>query len=414
MKVFLETFGCTANKADSEILKGLLKENNFEFTSEEKADFLVINSCGVKEQTENKVIKRIKTLSAVFPEKKLIVFGCLPKINSKKIFNANPKAIQFGTDLNEISAFFGLSLSNSLSLVPQENENKFVSIIPIAKGCLSNCAFCATRIARGTLKSHSINEIKEKFEKSIKISKEVWLTSQDNAVYGFDLKTNLASLLQELCKINGKYRIRVGMMNPRFIKGFLPELLKSFESKKVYKFFHIPLQSGSNEVLFKMKRFYTVEEFYSIIEKIKKKFFNATISTDIIVGFPGETEKQFNETMKAIKELKPTIVNISRFGLRPNTFAVKLSNQLHGRIKKERSRKLSRLCRKIAFDNHKALVGEKGVVLFTEKGKNNFFVGRNENYVQVIVKSNKNLLGKFVKVEFIKNSTHYLIGRPGN
>ena len=182
----------------------------------------------------------------------------------------------------------------------------------------------------------------------------------------------------------------------------LNKLIKAYKSDKIFKFLHIPVQSGNNEVLKAMNRYYRIEDFKKIIKAFRKTFPRITISTDIICGFPGETEKQFNDSLKLIKETKPSVLNISRFWSRPGTKAEKLK-QIPGWIIKERSRALTKLFHEIALEQNRKWINWKGAVLIDEKGKNNTWVGRNLSYKPVIIKGNHKL-GDIVKVK-IKNVT---------
>ena len=224
---------------------------------------------------------------------------------------------------------------------------KEVQPIVISSGCLNACSYCATKLAKGTVKSYPIdcivNAVKYAAEHG---AKKILLTATDTSVYGFDIGTNLAELLKEVVKIKGDFKIRVGMMNPQHIKPFLNELVEVYKNPKIIKFVHIPVQAGSNRVLKDMRRGYTVEEFKEIVKKFRKEIPNITISTDIICGFPTETEEDFEKTIELVKEIKPEVVNISKFYPRPNTEAKKMK-QLPTSVIKERSRKLSEVYQKI-------------------------------------------------------------------
>lgn len=178
----------------------------------------------------------------------------------------------------------------------------------------------------------------------------IYLTSQDNGCYGFDKKTNLAKLLKELLKFKGNYKIRVGMINPWYLMKFIDEMIDVYKDERVIKFLHIPVQSGSNKVLKEMKRGGNVDDFKKIFFKFRKefprqKFSDSTIATDIIVGYPTETEADFEKTLNLIKEIKPEVLNISSFSSRPRTEASKLK-QLPSEIIKKRTRELNEVYRK--------------------------------------------------------------------
>jgi len=313
MKLFIKTYGCQANINDSEILAGKLQEQGNEIVfNEREADKIIVNTCSVKNKTQSKILHYIKQHA----DKKIIIGGCLPKtLDLKKQFPS----------INLID-----TINTSKLNLPIMRKNKSVAIIQISQGCLNFCTFCATKPARGELKSYRIGDIKREVEKAVEGGcKIIYLTSQDNGCYGFDKNTNLAKLLNILTKVNGNYKIRVGMANPQHIKKIKKELIKSMENEKIQKFLHIPVQSGSDKVLKNMKRGHTAEDFVLIAKEFRKafprkKFKDSTIATDIIVGYPTETDADFQDTLDLIKEIKPEVLNISAFSSRPRTKASKL------------------------------------------------------------------------------------------
>jgi len=412
MNAYIESYGCSLNKADSEAIKGHLSENGFDFTAIEKAKLIIINACAVKEQTENRMLRRIRELFAVSKKSnaQLIVFGCLSEINPKAISEISPEIIYLPPSLAELSKFLKIEEKEFSPEIKQEKFNPFISIIPISRGCISNCSYCCVRSARGKLKSYSLEEIKKKFRECIKETKEIWITAQDTGAYGLDRKTNLAFLLKELLKEKGNFRIRVGMINPQHLKNLYPQLIPLYKDERMYKFFHVPIQSGSNRILKLMNRNYSAELCRKLFKKLKKDFPSAAISTDIIVGFPSEKEAEFNQTLKLLEFISPDIVNISRFGARPNTEAKKMKGQLHGRIKKKRSRIASILCRKIAFEKNKSLEGKILTAFVSEKGEKGGFIGRTSSYKPVLL-NKKGIMGKFVKIKIVKAFPTYSKGK---
>jgi len=413
MRAFIEGYGCSLNRSDTEQVRGFLKANSFELVEKpEKADVIVTNTCAVKEQTESKMLRRIRQLNAIAEKKKstLVVFGCLPKINPEAISKISGKITQIGPNLQELSCFLGLHAQSFSPKIEEEKSNQFISVIPIARGCLGDCSYCCVKNARGDLHSYSIRELDKKFKTAIKETKEIWLTAQDTGCYGRDFGESLPKLLRELLRNKGDFRIRVGMINPSHLVSFLDQYLELFSDERLYRFFHIPLQSGSNPVLRAMNRPYTKGDFLFLVKRIRKRFPSAVVATDVIVGFPGETGQQFKETVSVLEKAEPDVVNISRFGARPNTAAALMPGQLHGMEKKRRSRILTGLCKEISLRRNKRFLGEKQRVLVTERGSKGNFVGRNQNYKPVVVK--ENLLGKFADVLVKKAFSTYLYAVP--
>jgi len=411
MKVHIEGYGCSMNRAETEMIKGLFRENKAEFTDEKNADLIVINTCAVKDRTESKMLGRIKKLNGISQsnKSKLVVVGCLPKVSPHLISEINPSIRQFGPDLKQLSKEAGFEEMEFRPGLPQVRDNSLVSIIPINLGCVYNCSYCGTKLARGNLESYPVAEIEKKFSASLENAKEIWLTSQDTGAYGLDISTNLAKLLKQLLDNNqGDYKVRVGMMTPSHFRRFCKELLEVMKDERVYKFLHLPVQSGSNEVLGKMKRPYKVSDFEFVVNEARKAFPEITISTDIIVGFPGETENDFNETISLIERTRPDVINVSRFSARPNTEAAEMKGQVPGNVLKERTRVCSRLCRRIEAEKNGLLVGKELKILVNEPGSKGNYAGRTPNYKTVVIR--ENLLGNFVDVKAVKAFPTYVEG----
>jgi len=426
-KVGIYTYGCALNKADSEIIATLLSNRGFEisFNENEDKDIIIVNTCTVKTPTERKIIRKLRKLEDLKGKTKVIVTGCMP-VAQPDIVNEFKNFSFIGTNVFDIldaieyilnpkdkkKRFVKISneRNKSIELERKFRFNPFVEIIPIAQGCLGNCSYCITKNARGSLRSLPEEKIIKEMKKVIKSNKvkEIWLTAQDTGAYGLDLGTTLPELLNKISEeVKGEFFIRVGMMNPTHVKKFLNELVKSYkENENLYKFLHLPLQSGDDKILNDMKRGYKVKDFKEIIKKFRKEIPRITISTDVIVGFPTETEKEFLNTLKLIKEIKPDIVNISRFWSRPGTIASKMK-ELPGRETKRRSRIIVKLFKEIGLRRNKKWISWQGKVLVSELGKfQNSYVARNFAYKPIIINSKENLLGKFVKVK-IKDATYF-------
>ncbi|MBI2581338.1 tRNA (N(6)-L-threonylcarbamoyladenosine(37)-C(2))-methylthiotransferase [Candidatus Woesearchaeota archaeon] len=422
MKVFIETYGCSANVNDSEIMAGLLTKDGHQIVAAaDEADAVIVNTCTVKGPTEEKIRTRIRQIQGNNGHKKLIVAGCMAEAQTESVRKLAPAAAIIGTHkINEIvdvvegrkSVAVGGNSSLNKAELPKINVNNLVSIIQINDGCLGACSFCITRLARGNTFSYPVGTIRNSVEEAVKSGcREVWLTSQDTGTYGLDRRTNLPQLLQQLCEVGGEFKIRVGMMNPSLANHLLQPLVDSYKNDKVFKFLHIPLQSGSNPVLAAMKRGYKVETFKKIVGDFRKQLPRITIATDIICGFPAETEGDFNETLAVVEETKPDIVNISRFWPRPGTAAAVLE-RLPDSVVMGRSRKLHSLARKIALGNNRKWAGWRGKIIVDEKGKvPGTFVGRNFAYNPVVVSSEKDLSGRLIEVEITGAAAACIYGR---
>lgn len=417
-KIFVEAYGCSASFSDSEMISGLIANGGHTLVqSASESDLNVIVTCSVKDATANKMIHRIKSLT----KKPLVVAGCLPKAEKATVekFSENASMLgpnSLGKTLQVIESTLKggkeIALKDSdLSKVglPKVRLNPVVGIVEIANGCMSECTFCQTKLSKGDLQSYRIGDIVRQVEIEIQDGcKEVWLTSTDNGCYGFDIGTDLPSLINTVAEIPHDFKVRVGMMNPMYMARIKDSLIESFENNKVYKFLHIPVQSGSNKVLNDMKRGHTAETFREIVFKARSQFPDFTISTDIIVGFPSETEKDFERTVDLIKETRPDVVNLSKYSARPGTEAAEWE-QIDVSEVKRRSKIIFDLINQVSFENNQKWVGWKGQVLFDEKTEEGI-KGRNLAYKSIFV-SDPVRIGQVCDVEITDATKHSLIGK---
>jgi threonylcarbamoyladenosine tRNA methylthiotransferase CDKAL1 len=398
-KVWIEAYGCSASIADSEMISGILKEAGYEITTKRSESALnLIVTCSVKDTTEHKMMSRIRTM--VKSGKPLVVAGCLPKADKAKIESVSSSASLIGPnsiDRAPDAVRSALSGDRLVALkdspvdkinIPRVRLNSVISIVEIANGCMSECTFCQTKIAKGWLRSYRIGDIVRQIKSDIQSGcKEVWLSSTDNGCYGRDIDSNLVDLLQACCSIEGDFKIRVGMMNPMYLPAILDRMVRLFcENDKLFKFLHIPVQSGSDRVLRKMKRGHTSKTFIDAVQAFREKSPDMTISTDIIVGFPSETEDDFKQTVDLLERSEPDIVNISRYAARPRTEAsgwkeLKISSQ----VAKERSEYLHTLTRRIAKKRNSLWREWQGEIVIDEIGK--VIQGRNYAYKPVVITS---------------------------
>lgn len=417
-RVYVKSFGCSANLADGEFIAGCLSRAGFEVVDEpQNAEILLYNTCAVKSPTENRVIDILRKAPK---DKRLIVTGCLPLINFERLENevefdgvAGPapgaKIVEI---LSRVAAgekvvYLGGFSKPSLCL-PKIPVNRVVSIVPINYGCLGNCSYCCVHFARGQLRSNPIDEIVERVKQDLDSgAKEVWLTSQDTACYGKDIGTSLADLLRRICEIEGDFFVRVGMMNPNHVMEMLDELVEAYKGGRVFKFLHLPVQSGDDEVLELMNRQYTVEDFKTVVQAFRKEIPRLTLSTDVICGFPGESREAFEHTKRLIAEVRPDIVNVSKFFSRLRTPAEKMVSLPPEEVNR-RSREVAELSKRISFEKNRAWMNWEGIVLFDEKGKGESWMGRNFAYKPIVVKGGESLVGRFVQVRVVNAFSTYL------
>jgi MiaB-like tRNA modifying enzyme len=413
--IYIETYGCSNNQAESEIMAGLLKISGFEIVKNiENSDLIILNSCWVKHVTELKLLSRLKQIQDNYPDKKIIVGGCAPEIGYNKIIDTAPNASIISTNqikkivsvarrtLNgERVEYIGKKKEVKLSL-PRIRRNPIVAIVPILSGCKGECSYCCVKNAKGELFTYPEEMILEEVKNSVKGGcKEIWITSQDNAAYD-----NLPELLDKITSLKGNFFVRIGMMNPDNVKPILKDLIKSYRDKKIYKFLHLPVQSGDNQLLKEMKREYSVNDFKEIVKEFRNNF-NLQLWTDVIVGFPRETQEQFENTIKLLNEIKPDWTNISKYGARQYTLASQLK-PLKSEIVKQRSKQASELVGRLSLEKNKQWLDWSGYVLISEKTRNGF-IGRNYAYKPVLTKGR---LGENLKVKITDALITCLIGKP--
>jgi MiaB-like tRNA modifying enzyme len=390
---------------------------------ESEADLVIVNTCGVKEPTEDKIIHRLRVLARASTP--VVVAGCLPRISYHRIVEAipgfaamiGPQSIQSLTEVvpRVLESERGIEVLHTTDTSKLDwfrgPSDSVTCTVPLCEGCLGNCAYCAVRFARGEVTSHPIEDIVELVRSCVRLGyKEIRLTSQDAGVYGHDTGETLPSLLSEVATISGDHKFRLGMFNPNLMIDSIDDLLDAMESDRYFRFFHIPLQSGSNTILGEMGRLYTTYEWESVVTRIRKRFSSATIATDIIVGFPGESERDFNDTIGLIQRVKPSVVNISKYGDRPGTLASKSKLKVDTLLKKSRSRELTRVVNRIALESNESRIGEIETVLVTEPGLKGGWLCRDESYRPMIVLDDS-VPGTYLEAEVIGAKRTHLIGQ---
>jgi len=417
-KIFVEAYGCSASFADSEMISGLIQNGGHTLVEKSaESDLNIVVTCSVKDATANKMIHRIKSLKS----KPLIVAGCLPKAEQTSVEKFADKASLLGPNsLGKTLQIINSTLNGRKQIVLEDSDlskvglpkvrlNPAVGIVEIASGCMSECTFCQTKLSKGDLSSYRLGDIVRQVQTEIKDGcKEVWLTSTDNGCYGFDIGTDLPSLINTVVEIPEDFMVRVGMMNPMYMPRIKDKLIESYDSDKVFKFLHIPVQSGSDKVLQDMRRGHTAGTFREIVKKIRERFGQFTISTDIIVGFPSETEEDFQKTIALLDETKPDVVNLSRYSARPGTDAAEWK-QLDAVEIKRRSKIIFEQISKLSIESNKKWIGWKGRVLFDEMTDDGI-KGRNFAYKPVSITDQVNV-GESHIVEITDASVKRLVGK---
>ncbi len=398
------TQGCSSNLRESEIMMGLLDNSGYEIVSNEnQSDVNVVNICTVKGDTT--ALREIRRLKKSHPDKKLIIAGCITESIVPKIKKVDENISFVNThNLGRITTVVENSFNGTiLELLdkkyelkvnlPSIRKNPVIGIVPILNGCNYFCTFCSTKLVKGKLFSYPMDAIRQDVKEHLKAGcKEIWITSNDTGAYMVEQggKQKIVELLGNILSIPLDFKLRLGMMNPGNSIMILDDLIQIYKHPKMFKFLHIPLQSGNNEILKLMNRKYTIEDFINIVEAFRKEIPEITISTDIIAGFPSETEQQFEDSLNIIKKIKPDILNLSRYAAREGTIAAKMK-QLSTNTLKQRSRIMTNKFREIALENNKKWLNWKGKILIDEKGTNDSWIGRNYCYKPVVIKGDFNL-----------------------
>ncbi|MEB3825256.1 MAG: tRNA (N(6)-L-threonylcarbamoyladenosine(37)-C(2))-methylthiotransferase [Desulfurococcales archaeon] len=426
MRVYIETYGCALNMHDTLVMEHVLKSRGHEITeSLDDAEAVIVNTCAVRLDTERKMQKRIEELARKYSSKKLIVAGCLAKTRPYLV-NSIAKTASLVSPQNTVNVWRAVESDDRVilldgykdnSFLPAIKQGKTVSTIAISEGCLSNCSFCITKLARRRVSSYPISKIVEAVKKQVeKGVVEIRITAQDTGVYGYDIygRKTLPDLLEEIISsVEGFYKLRIGMMSPQHFGDLMDRLLPLYRDPHIYKFFHLPVQSGDDRVLKLMNREYTVDEYRSMVKEIRGKIDDAFIATDIIVGHPGEDEEAFNNTVRLVKELRFDRVHIARYTYRPRTYSGKLK-QVPEAVKKERSSILSKIIAEIGEEKNRLYLGKTLKVLLVEKAyRAGSLVGRLDNYTPVIVREDDGVtLGSLLKVRVTGYTFFDIRGTP--
>ncbi|KAK7485362.1 hypothetical protein BaRGS_00023461 [Batillaria attramentaria] len=426
-KVYVKTWGCSHNNSDSEYMAGQLASYGFRITEDkENADLWLLNSCTVKSPAEDHF--RNDITQAQKSGKRLVLAGCVPQgqPNAQYMQGLSVVGVQqidrvvevveetlkghtvrlFGQKKQSGKKTGGAALN-----LPKIRKNPLIEIIAINTGCLNQCTYCKTKHARGDLGSYPPEDIVERAKQSFSEGVvEIWLTSEDLGAYGHDIGVTLPELLWQLVEVIPQgARMRLGMTNPPYILEHLEEMAKILNHPRVYSFLHVPVQSASDSVLMDMRREYCCADFKHVVDFLRERVPDVNIATDIICGFPTETEKDFEETLELVRQYKFASLFINQFFPRPGTPAAKMPRIPPPEVK-QRTKVLSELFRSYHPYTHK--LGQKQQVLVTEVSHDKqYYVAHNKSYDQVLVPKDEDLMGKMVEVEIVETGKHFMKGR---
>ena len=414
-KVYFRTYGCSHNVSDSEFMMGLLVKYGYTLVdSVEKSDICVLNSCTVKNPSQDAASNLAEKADLL--NKKIVVTGCVPQADqSVPIFErASLVGVSNITDIvtvveetlkgNRVLAIGKSKDLPDISSMPKIRRNKLIEIIAISTGCLGQCTYCKTKHARGDLGSYPIETILERVRLAVSEGvKQIWLTSEDLGAYGLDIGTDIAELLTSLVKEIEKYpevMLRLGMTNPPYMLQHVECVARILQHPQVFEFLHVPVQSGSDRVLRDMRREYTREDFVYLVEELLQRVPSLTVASDIICGFPNESDEDHSETVSLIEKFKFPVLNISQFYPRPGTVAARMT-RVPTKIAKQRSTEITNL-----FESYRTTdwLLDREVDVWFDLGdendeKRNQSVGHTKNYTKVIVPLDPRLPGTMRRVK---------------
>ncbi len=400
MNVHFISLGCKVNQYETECIKEKFISEGFDISDDnQNADVIIINSCTVTSSGDNKSLKALKQARRFSPDAVIVLTGCMPQAASKnEIHNFSEADIITGTkNKNAIPDMVKRFLKNREAIVDIEQykngdsfedmkcgefKHKTRAFVKIQDGCNQFCSYCIIPYARGRCRSKPLDKLKCEIEELAKNGhKEIVLVGINLAFYGRDLGLCLADAAEVCCKTEGIERVRLSSIEPEIITDDDLKRLASF--KEFCPHFHLSLQSGCDKILKAMNRHYTCEEYYDLVCRIRKFFPDASITTDIMTGFPGETEEDFEETVSFARKIGFAKIHVFPYSIRPGTRAAQMPGQLCERIKTQRAKILKETAEKLSEDFHKSMIGKTFPVLFERERTEEFHQGHTPNYILV-------------------------------
>ncbi|MCC0631408.1 MULTISPECIES: tRNA (N(6)-L-threonylcarbamoyladenosine(37)-C(2))-methylthiotransferase MtaB [unclassified Clostridioides] len=427
-KVAFYTLGCKVNQYETEAMLELFEKDGYEqVNSEEYADVYVINTCTVTHMSDRKSRQYIRRVKKKNPDAIIAVVGCYSQVSPEEILDIEEVNLVMGTndrrkiveEIRKIDASKKVSTVDDIMKVKafeeieiSQTNGKTRAFMKIQDGCDRFCTYCIIPYARGRVRSRDIDSIVDEVKKLAKNGyKEVVLTGIHVASYGKDLKDKnikLLDVIKQINEIDAIERIRLSSVEPiLFTDEFVNEVLKM---EKVCPHYHLSLQSGCDETLKRMNRRYTTLEYKTIVDRLRDKMPNVAITTDVIVGFPGETNEEFKQTYEFLKDIELSQMHIFKYSPRKGTPAATMENQIDPQIKHFRSEQLLNLSKENFNKFATKFIGSELDVLFEQNIEGNKFEGLTSNYIRVVVESDKNIQGQILKVKINDVKNEYVEG----
>ncbi|KNE71944.1 MiaB-like tRNA modifying enzyme, archaeal-type [Allomyces macrogynus ATCC 38327] len=431
-KIYVRTWGCSHNNSDSEYMAGILASHGYMIVATgDEADLWVLNGCTVKNPSEQTFVNAIR--QAQDKGKKVVLAGCVTQAAPRNkmwdglsiigvqqidqiVYVVEETLLGHSVRLMDPKKEPGTKVraGGAKLALPKIRKNPLIEIIAINTGCLNQCTYCKTKHARGELASYPVAEIVDRVRQVlVEGIVEIWLTSEDTGTYGRDIGTDLPTLLWAILAelpTDGSVMLRIGMTNPPYILEHLPAMAKILHDARVYAFLHVPVQAAADRVLLDMRRQYSQAEFRQVVDYLREHVPGMTIATDIICGFPTESDADFDETLELVRQYQFPVLHISQFYPRPGTPAARMP-RLPTQVVKQRSRAITALFESYQPCDH--LRGETMRVLVTDTASDGkHYVAHNKAYQQVLVPMHDGYLGKVLDVEIVDTAKYCLFGRP--
>lgn len=431
-RVAFHTLGCKVNQYETEAMEELFEKNGYRVVGEgESSDVYVINTCTVTNLSDRKSRQIIRRAKKKNPDSVIAVVGCYSQVSPEEVSNIKGVDVIIGTternkivelceqaknDKNQINIVRNIKTQKEFETINIDTiKGRTRAYMKIQDGCNQFCTYCIIPYARGPIRSREVSDIVAESEKLAKAGfKEIVFTGIHIASYGKDIKgTSLIEVLRKVAKVEGIERIRFSSVEPTLIDDdFMKDLLSI---GKICDHFHLSLQSGSDTVLKRMNRKYTTKQYKDIVNKIRKYMPDAGITTDIIVGFPGETEEEFEETLEFVKAIKFSRIHVFKYSPREGTPAADYKDQVDGNIKNHRSETLISLGEELMREFNGKFINKELSVLFEEESRDASFIeGYTTNYIRVKSKADKKYIEKIENVNIIAGEKDYLIGHIQN
>lgn len=421
MKFYIYNLGCKVNSYESNIMAEDLERSGFIKGNEDDSDIYIINTCTVTNTSDNKSMKTIRRVLRLYPNKIVVACGCMTQVNSLFLKDLNVSIVIGNHGKSKITQYINEYLKDKKQIIDITDfkDNKFEdmclnnfdktrSFVKIEDGCENFCSYCIIPYARGKVRSKDPDSVVKEVSNLVNEGhKEVVLTGIHTGHYGADINYDFARLLNRLVKIKGLERLRISSIEITEITDDVLDVLKN--NSNLVSHMHIPLQSGSDEILKLMNRKYDKEYFIEKINKIRQIRKDISITTDVIVGFPSETDELFEETIDTINKIRFSKIHVFPFSLRKGTKAEEIPNHVDDVTKKKRVKELVELSYSLENEYMNSFIN-KEVLLLPEIYKDGYLIGHTDNYLKIKVKGTADLKNNIIKVKIMENDYPYLIG----